>query len=199
MFYKNEQKKNIRSGYLYMVGAVFFVLVMFFVIFDVEEEITHRIILELVVVFSIGIACVYAGIRQIKDYNTFLGGIPKPMIDDMCTKFELFKSLDVSVKDVAQYINKDMENHFVDNPIIVFEDDVVAALEKYRTHKVTDKNFLIWCNLISFSKCFILNPVRVDEIESVLRDMKRRMEKQDTIPSEMIDQYEKALTEHTEI
>ncbi len=199
MFDKKEQKKNILSGYLYILGAIFFTVLMFYLIDDANVEPYNRMLVEKVVVLAIAIACAYTGIKQIRDYKIFLDGIPKPMLDELRTQFELFKSLDISVKEVAHFITKDKEKYFYNNPIIVYSDDVIEALEKLRIKKVNQKEFLIWCNLISFSSCYHFNPKRMDEIGSVINDLKRRMEKNEKITTSQIDAYVKALSENTEI
>ncbi len=199
MFDKKEQKKNILSGYLYILGAIFFTVLMFYLIDDANVEPYNRMLVEKAVVLAISAACIYTGIKQIRDYKTLLEGIPKPMIDELRTQFELFKSLDVSVKEVAHNITKDKEKYFYNNPIIVYSDDVIEALEKLRIKKVNQKEFVIWCNLISFSNCYHFNPKRMDEIGSVINDIKRRMDKHEKVTINQIDSYVKALSDHTEI
>jgi len=199
LFYQKEQKRNIISGYLYIVGAICFVILMFYLINNHDIESYNRVLVEKVVVISIAIACIYTGIKQIRDYKTYLDGIPKPMLDQLRTQLELFKSLDISVREVAHFINKDKEKYFISNPIIVYSDDVIEALEKYRIKKVNEKEFVVWCNLISFSNCFHFNPKRIDEIGSVICDIKRRIERDESISIDQIDAYVKALSDYTEI
>jgi len=170
VFFEKEQKRNIIMGYLYILGAFAFVALMFYLINNHEIESYNRMIVEKVVIVSIALACAYTGVKQIKDYKTYLDGIPKPMLDQLRTQLELFKSLDISVREVAPYINKDKEKFFINNPIIVYSDDVIEALDKYRIRKVNQKEFVVWCNLISFSNCFYFNPNRTDEIGSVIND-----------------------------
>ncbi|MBN2851776.1 MAG: hypothetical protein JXQ23_03475, partial [Clostridia bacterium] len=176
-----------------------FVGLMFFLINEEGGESINRIYVEKFVVVAIGIACIYTGIKQIIDYKTYLEGIPKPMLDELSTQLELFKSLDISVKDITHCINKDKEKYFVNNPVIVHSVDVIEALEKFRAKKINIKEFIVWCNLISFSDCYHFDPDRMDEIGSIITDIHRRIETNEDLTIDQIDSYIQALHNHTEI
>ncbi len=199
MVYKKEVKKNIISGYLYIIGAIGFVALMFYLITDANIQPYNRMLVEKVVVVGIGIACIYTGIKQIRDYKTMLDGIPKPMLDELRGQLDLFKSLDIPVTEMMHCINKEKEKYFENNPVLIYSDDVIEALEKYRTHKVNEKEFLVWCNLTSFSSCYHFNPDRMDEIGSVVSEIRRKLELKERLTENQIDAYEEALSNHTEI
>ncbi|MDX1358866.1 MAG: hypothetical protein R3232_08550 [Clostridia bacterium] len=194
-----EQKRNILFGYLYMAGGVVFMGIMaaIFATDSIKTDTREYVVMALVGI--IGIACIFTGIKQVRDNKIVLEGIPKPLIDEMMTEMKLFKSLDLSVRDVTRHMDKDKERYFIKNPIIVYPDDITEALEKYRSGKVAGKEMLVWCHMMTFSQCYAYNPDRHDEIESVVKAIQKRLVKEEDLSEEEIYNYVRALDSNTEI
>ena len=153
----------------------------------------------MVLVGLIGLACIFTGIKQIKDNKTLLEGIPKNEIDEMMTEMSLFKNLELSVRDVTRHMTSDKEKYFIKNPIIVYPDDITDALEAYRDGKVSRKEMLVWCHMLNFSQCYVYNPDRHDEIESVVKAIQKRLVDEEDLSEEEIYRFVQALDENAEI
>ncbi len=199
MISESEQKKNILFGYLYIAGGIIFMLIMA-VVFATDDIATDtREYVVMAIVALIGAACIYTGIRQIRDNKMLLEGMPKAMIDEMMTEMALFKTLDISVREITRHMTADKERYFINNPIIVYQDDVVEALEKYKNKKTTGKEMLVWCHMMTFSKCYSYNPDRYDEIESVIKAIQKRLAKEEDFSEEEIYGLMSALEQNAEI
>lgn len=196
---EKEKKKNILFGYLYILGGIVFLCIMAGIFYTDGIETDTREYVVMVLVLLTGFACIFTGIKQIRDNKTLLEGIPKPIIDEMMTEMKLFKSLDLSVRDITRHMTSEKEKYFFKNPIIIYPDDVTAALEKYRDKKVTRKEMLVWCHMMTFSQCYVYNPDRTDEIESVVKDIQKRLVKEEDLSEEEIYLYVRALDNNTEI
>ena len=143
MISKDQQKKNIMFGYLYIIGAVVFLGIMAAIFATDNIETDTREIVVMALVLLIGIGVIVAGIKQIKDNKTLVEGIPKQILEETLSEIALFKSLDLSVRDITRHMTKDAEKYFIKNPTIVYADDVTEALEKYKIGKVTRQEMLV--------------------------------------------------------
>jgi hypothetical protein len=199
MISKNQQKKNILFGYLYMVGGVVFLGIMAAIFATDNIETDTREIVVMALVLLIGIGVIVAGIRQIKDNKTLVEGIPKQILEETLSEIALFKSLDLSVRDITRHMTKDAEKYFIKNPTIVYSDDVTEALEKYKNKKVTRQEMLVWCHMMTFSQCYVYNPDRHDEIESVVKAIQKRLVKDEDLSEEEIYYYVRALDDNAEL
>ena len=199
MLSPKEQKSKIIYGYLYMAGGIIFMGIMAGIFATDEIKTDTREYVVMALIAMIGIACIFTGIKQIKDNKVLLGGIPKPLIDEMMTEMELFKSLDLSVRDVTRHMTDEKEKYFVKNPLIVYPDDITEALEKYSSKKVTRKEMLVWCHMMTFSQCYVYNPDRHDEIESVVKAIQKRLVKEEDLSEEEIYHFVRALDDNAEI
>ena len=199
MITKEQQKKNILFGYLYMAGGVLFMGIMAVIFATDKIETDTRELVVMVLVALIGIACVFTGVKQVKDNKTLLEGIPKHDIDEMMTEMSLFKNLDLSVRDVTRHMTPEKEKYFIKNPILVYSDDITEALEKYRDGKISRKEMLVWCHMMIFSQCYVYNPDRHDEIESVVKAIQKRLVQEEDLLEEEIYRFVRALDEHAEI
>lgn len=199
MLSKKEQKKNILFGYLYIAaGFVFMGIMAIIFATDVIETDTREIVV-MVLVFLIGLAVIFSGIKQIKDNKTMIEGIPKQILEETQSEMSLFKSLDLSVRDITRHMTKDSEKYFIKNPVIVYADDVTEALEKYKEKKISRKEMLVWCHMMTFSHCFAYNPDRHDEIESVVKAIQKRLVREEDLSEEEIYYYVRALDDNAEI
>lgn len=199
MITEREQKKNILLGYFYIAGGIAFIIIMA-VIFATDQIATDtREYVVMAITAMIGIACMYTGIKQIRDNKMLLGGLPKSVVAGMMTEMALFKTLDISVREVTRHMTPDKERYFTDNPVIVYRDDVVEALEKYKAGKVSGKELLVWCQMITFSRCYSFNADRYDEIESVINLIKKRLAKEEDLSEEEINELISALEQNAEI
>ncbi len=199
MISPEKQKKNILYGYLYIAGGILFlgIMAIIFATDNIETDTREYVVMGLVAL--IGLAVVFAGIKQIKDNKTLVEGIPKQMLEEMLSEMSLFKSLDLSVRDVTRHMTKDTEKYFIKNPIIVYADDITEALEKYKNKKTTRKEMLVWCHMLTFSQCYAYNPDRHDEIESVVKAIQKRLVREEDLSEEEIYYYVRALDDNTEI
>jgi hypothetical protein len=182
-----------------MVGGIIFmgIMALVFATDDIPNDTREYVVMVLVAL--IGIACVYTGIKQVRDNRTLLEGVPKYDIEEMMTEMSLFKNLDLSVRDITRHMTKEKERYFIKNPIAVYSDDIIEALEKYRDKKVSRQEMLVWCHLLKFSQCYMYNPDRYDEIESVVKAIQKRLEKEDDLTEEEIYRFVIALDDHAEI
>lgn len=199
MMTKEQQKKNILFGYLYMAGGVIFMCIMAAIFATDNIKTDTREIVVMVLVGLIGFACIFTGIKQIRDNKTLLEGIPKHDIDEMMTEMSLFKNLDLSVRDVTRHMTAEKEKYFIKNPIFVYADDITEALEKYRDEKITRKEMLVWCHMMKFSQCYVYNPKRHDEIESVVNAIQKRLVQEEDLSEEEIYRFVRALDDNAEI
>lgn len=199
MITKEQQKRNILFGYLYMAGGVIFmgIMALVFATDDIPNDTREYVVMVLVA--FIGIACIYTGIKQVRDNRTMLEGIPKYDIGEMMAEMSLFKSLDLSVRDVTRHMTEEKEKYFIRNPIVVYSDDITEALEKYRDKKVSSQEMLVWCHMLKFSQCYMYNPDRYDEIESVVKAIQKRLVKEDNLSEEEIHRFVRALDDRAEI
>lgn len=199
MISMKEQKKNILFGYLYMAGGILFmgIMALVFAIDNIKTDTREYVVMVMVVL--IGIACIFVGIKQVRDNKTLLEGIPKNLIDEMMTEMALFKSLDLSVRDVTRHMTTEKEKYFINNPIIVYPDDITEALEKYRDGKISRQEILVWCHMMTFSQCYVYNPDRHDEIESVVKAIQKRLVKEEDLSEEEIYYFVRALDDNAEI
>ena len=194
-----EQKKNILYGYLYIAGGLLFLGIMAVIFATDNIKTDTREYVVMVLVLLIGIAVIYSGFKQIKDTKTLIDGIPKQMIEETMSEMALFKNLDLSVRDITRHMTKDTEKYFSNNPVIVYADDVTEALEKYKDQKISRKEMLVWCHMMTFSSCFAYNPDRYDEIESVVKAIQKRLVREEDLSEEEIFNYVRALDDNTEI
>lgn len=199
MINSEQQKKNILFGYLYIAGGIAFMAIMAIIFATDNIKTDTREIVVMVLVALIGVACIYTGIKQISDNKTLLEGIPRNEIDEMMTEMSLFKSLDLSVRDITRHMTAEKEKYFIKNPIIIYSDDITDALEKYRDSKITRKEMLVWCHMVKFSQCYVYNPDRHDEIESVVKAIQKRLVQEEDLSEEEIYRYVRALDDNTEI
>jgi len=199
MLSEKEQKRNILFGYLYILGGFVFLGIMagIFATDGIETDTREYVVMFLVALM--GAAVIYSGIRQIKDNKTLIEGLPKHMVEEMMSEMALFKSLDLSVRDITRHITKETEKYFINNPIIVHADDITEALEKYRNKTITRKEMLVWCHMMTFSQCYAFNPDRYDEIESVVKAIQKRLVQEEDLSEEEIFNYVRALDDNTEI
>ncbi|MBN2558524.1 MAG: hypothetical protein JXB33_07215, partial [Clostridia bacterium] len=199
MISANEQKKNIKFGYLYIAGGIVFMLIMagIFATDNIDNNTREYVVMALVAM--IGIACIFTGIKQVRDNKTLLEGIPKAVIEEMMTEMAMFKNLDLSVRDITRHMTSEKEKYFLKNPIVVYPDDITEALEKYRDGKVTRKEMLVWCHVMTFSQCYVYNPDRYDEIESVVKAIQKRLVNEEDLSEEEIFQFVSALDNNAEI
>lgn len=199
MITEREQKKNIMLGYFYIAGGVLFMIIMAVIFATDQIETDTREYVVMAITAMIGVACIYTGIKQIRDNRILLGGLPKSVVDEMMTEMARFKTLDISVREVTRHMTPDKERYFTENPVIVYQDDVVEALEKYNAGKVTGKELLVWCQVITFSKSYSFNADRYDEIESVVNFIKKRLAKEEDLSEEEINELISALEQNAEI
>ncbi|MDX1357215.1 MAG: hypothetical protein R3232_00135 [Clostridia bacterium] len=199
MISKDQQKKNIMFGYLYIIGGVVFLGIMAAIFATDNIETDTREIVVMALVLLIGIGVIVAGIKQIKDNKTLVEGIPKQILEETLSEIALFKSLDLSVRDITRHMTKDAEKYFIKNPTIVYADDVTEALEKYKTGKVTRQEMLVWCHMMTFSQCYVYNPERHDEIESVVKAIQKRLVREEDLSEEEIYYYVRALDNNAEL
>lgn len=199
MLSKKEQKKNILYGYLYIAGGFLFMGIMagIFATDDIPNSTREYVVMALC--GMIGLAVIFTGIKQIRDNKTLVEGIPKQMVEETMTEMSLFKSLDLSVRDITRHMTKDTEKYFIKNPIIVYADDVTEALEKYKDKKITRQEMLVWCHMMTFSQCYVYNPDRHDEIESVVKAIQKRLVKEEDLNEEEIYYYVRALDDNAEV
>jgi hypothetical protein len=199
MINKEQQKKNILFGYLYMAGGVLFMGIMAAIFATDNIKTDTREIVVMVLVALIGIACVFTGVKQIRDNKTLLEGIPKHEIDEMMTEMSQFKNLNLSVRDITRHMTPEKEKYFIKNPIIVYADDIADALENYRDGKISRKEMLVWCHMMKFSQCYVYYPDRHDEIESVVKAIQKRLVDEDDLSEEEIYRFVQALDQNAEI
>lgn len=199
MLSQKEQKKNILFGYLYIVAGFIFLGIMaaIFATDGIETDTREYVVMVLVLLMGIGV--IYSGIKQIKDNKTLVEGIPKQMLEETLSEMSLFKSLDLSVRDITRHMTEETEKYFINNPIIVYADDVTEALEKYKDKKITRKEMLVWCHMMTFSQCYSYNPDRHDEIESVVKAIQKRLVREEDLSEEEIYYYVRALDDNAEI
>lgn len=199
MITREQQKKNILFGYLYMAGGVAFMGIMAAIFATDNIDTDTRELVVMVLVGLVGIACIFTGVKQVRDNRTLLEGIPKSEIDEMMTEMSLFKNLDLSVRDITRHMTPEKEKYFVKNPIIVYSDDITEALEKYRDKKVGRKEILVWCHMLKFSQCYVYNPDRHDEIESVVKSIQKRLVDDEDLSEEEVYKFVQALDDNAEI
>lgn len=199
MITPEKQKKNIKFGYLYIAGGILFLGIMAVIFATDNIETDTREYVVMVLVALIGMAVIFAGIKQIKDNKTLVEGIPKQVLEETMSEMSLFKSLDLSVRDITRHMTKDTEKYFNKNPIFVYADDITEALEKYKNKKITRKEMLVWCHMLNFSQCYVYNPDRHDEIESVVKAIQKRLVREEDLSEEEIYYYVRALDENAEI
>lgn len=192
-------RKNILYGYLYIFGGIFFIGVMAFMIFRGNSAPTSRHYMEMLLVVIVGICCMFVGVKQIIDHKALLGGVPKGDMEKLLSSMEMFKSLDISVQEIAELIDSGKEEYIKCNPIIIYANDVTGVLDKYRNEKINERDLLIWCNMISFSKCFYFYPDRADELEGVVTDIRRKLDRNGKLTMKEIDEYILVLIHETEI
>jgi len=199
MLSPKEQKKNILFGYLYIAGGFVFLGIMaaIFATDGIETDTREYVVMALVLL--IGLAVIFTGIKQIKDNKTMVEGIPKQMLEEMLSEMSLFKSLDLSVRDITRHMTKETEKYFIKNPILVHADDITEALEKYSTKKISRQEMLVWCHMLTFSQCYVYNPDRHDEIESVVKAIQKRLVKEEDLSEEEIYYFVRALDDNAEI
>jgi len=199
MISPKNQKKNILFGYLYIAGGILFLGIMAIIFATDNIKTDMREYVVMVLVALIGLAVVYAGFKQIRDNKTLVEGIPKQILEETLSEMSLFKSLDLSIRDITRHMTKDTEKYFSENPVIVHADDVTEALEKYKDKKITRKEMLVWCHMMTFSHCYVYNPDRHDEIESVVKAIQKRLVREEDLSEEEIYYYVRALDENAEI
>ncbi|HPQ47065.1 MAG TPA: hypothetical protein PLP30_06845 [Clostridia bacterium] len=199
MINKEQQKKNILFGYLYMAGGVLFMGIMTAIFATDNIKTDTREIVVMALIGMIGIACIFTGIKQVRDNKTLLEGIPRSEIDEMMTEMALFKNLDLSVRDVTRHMTPEKEKYFTKNPIIVYSDDITEALEKYRDGKISRREMLVWCHMLKFSQCYVYYPERHDEIESVVKAIEKRLVQEEDLSEEEVYRFVRALDENAEI
>lgn len=199
MLSPKEQKKNILFGYLYIIGGFIFMGIMaaIFATDNIETDTREYVVMALCGLM--GLMVIFTGIKQIRDNKTLIEGIPKQMLEETLSEMSLFKNLDLSVRDITRHITPDTEKYFTKNPIIVHADDVTEALEKYKEKKITRKEMLVWCHMMTFSQCYTYNPERFDEIESVVKAIQKRLVKEEDLSEEEIFYYVSALDQNAEV
>ncbi len=199
MISSKEQKKNIKFGVLYIIGGFVFLGIMAGIFATDHIETDTREYVVMAMVLLMGFVVIFTGIKQIKDNRTLVDGIPRQILDETLTEMSLFKNLDLSVRDITRHITPETEHYFIKNPIVVYADDVIEALEKYKDKKVSRKEMLVWCHMMSFSQCYTYNPDRFDEIESVVKLIQKRLANEEDLLEEEIFQYVQALDSNVEV
>lgn len=199
MLSQKEQKKNILFGYLYIVAGFVFlgIMAIIFATDNIKTDTREYVVMALVLLIGLGV--IFSGIKQIKDNKTLIEGIPKQMLEETMSEMALFKSMDLSVRDITRHMTKDTEKYFTNNPVIVHADDVTEALEKYKDKKISRKEMLVWCHMLTFSQCYAYNPDRHDEIESVVKAIQKRLVREEDLSEEEIYYYVRALDDNAEI
>ena len=130
MLTQKEQKKNILFGYLYIAAGFIFLAIMavIFATDGIETDTREYVVMALVLLIGLGV--IFSGTRQIKDNKTLIEGIPKQMLEETLSEMSLFKSLDLSVRDITRHMTEETEKYFIKNPILDQADDVRQALYK---------------------------------------------------------------------
>lgn len=86
-----------------------------------------------------------------------------------------------------------------DEPVIVFNKDLILVLEQYMGKKITQKKLLEWVNTIGFSDLYKRCEYQSDSLGSVIYELEELDERSEPLSVEEVLYYIDALKQNKEI